>query len=156
MNLIEVKSGEKVIAKIKKLTEKQVVKLKGNRKFQFDWSKESKNEVYALLKKDNNEILGLVSIIYVPEELRVHLNLIESSIANQGKHKLIDGIPGCLIGYVCEISFKQGYDGFVSLLSKTRLVDYYHDKFGFVHMGNYMVVFLELSQAIITKYLKNG
>ena len=51
MNLIEVKSGEKVSGKIKKLTEKQVVKLKSNRKFQFDWSKELKNEVYALLKK---------------------------------------------------------------------------------------------------------
>lgn len=156
MNLVEVKSGKKVVGKIKKLSEKQVLKLKGNRKFQFEWSKESKNEVYALLKKDNNEILGLVSIIYVPEELRIHLNLIESSIPNQGKNKLIDGIPGCLIGYICEISFKKGFDGFVSLLPKTRLVDYYHNKFGFVHMGNYMVVFLDLSQAIITKYLKNG
>ena len=156
MNLIEVKSGEKVPAKIKKLTEKQVNKLKGSRKFQFDWSKESKNEVYALQKLENNEILGLVSIIHVPQELRVHLNLIESSIVNQGKNKLIDGIPGCLIGYVCEISFKQGFDGFLSLQSKTRLEEYYHKKFGFVHMGNYMVVFLELSQAIITKYLKNG
>jgi len=68
---------------------------------------------------------------------------------------LIDGISGCLIGYVCEISFKLGFDGFVSLLSKTRLIDYYHNKFGFVHMGNYQVVFLDLSQAIITKYLKN-
>ncbi len=61
----------------------------------------------------------------------------------------------CLIGYVCEISFKKGFDGFVSLLPKTKLIDYYHEKFGFVHMGNYMVVYLNLSQAIISKYLKN-
>jgi len=156
MNLIEIKTGKRVSSKIKKLTEKQILKLKGNRKFQFDWSAESKNEVYGLLKKDNNEILGLCSITYVPEELRIHINLIESSIPNQGRNKLIDGIPGCLIGYICELSFKQGYDGFVSLLSKTKLVNYYNEKFGFVQMGNYLVVFLDLSQSIITKYLKNG
>lgn len=156
MNLIEVKTGERVEGEIKQLTEDQVMELKGHPMFQFDWSEESNNEVYGLLKKDDNEILGLCSIIYVPEELRIHLNLIESSIPNQGSKKIIDGISGCLIGYVCKISFKRGFDGFVSLLSKTRLQDFYQNKFGFVHMGNYMVVFLDLSQAIITKYLKNG
>ncbi len=77
MNLIEVKSGKKISGKIKKLTEKQVIKLKGNRKFQFDWSKESKNEVYALEEKGTTEILGLCSIIYEQKELRIHLNLID-------------------------------------------------------------------------------
>ena len=155
MHLIEVKTGNNINGKVIELTDKQVVKLKGNRKFQFDWSKESKNDVYALMNKGNNEILGLCSITFVKEELRIHLNLMESSIPNQGKNKLIDGIPGCLIGFVCRLSFKQGYDGFVSLLPKTRLVNYYQKKYGFVHMGNYMVVFLDLSQAIISKYLNN-
>ncbi|MGB0932400.1 MAG: hypothetical protein ACPGVB_16580, partial [Chitinophagales bacterium] len=50
------------------------------------------------------------------------------------------------------ILFQKGYDGFVSLIPKTQLVDYYHEKYGFVQVGKQMAVFEELSQAIISKY----
>lgn len=88
-------------------------------------------------------------------QLAQPFNLIESAIKHQGKNKEIDGIPGCLIGFACEIAFKRGYDGFVSLVPKTRLVKYYHEKFGFLQMGRNMVVFQEIAQSIIQKYLKN-
>lgn len=155
LNLIEVETGKKIAGKIKKLTLNQVNKLKGNKSFQFDWSIEESNEVYSIKRSDNNELLGLISIIDVPQELRIHINLVESIIINQGREKEIDGIPGCLIGFACKVAFMRGYDGFVSLVPKTRLEDYYHNKFGFRHMGTHMVVFLDTSQSIITKYLQD-
>ena len=155
LNLIEVERGKRVAGKIKKLTLNQIKKLKGSKKFQFDWSTEEANEVYSIKRSDNNELLGLISIIDVPQELRIHINLVESVIINQGRKKKIDGIPDCLIGFACKIAFMRGYDGFVSLGPKTRLKDYYHNKFGFRHMGTHMVVFLDTSQSIITKYLED-
>ncbi|MFT5914251.1 MAG: hypothetical protein ACJAWV_004410 [Flammeovirgaceae bacterium] len=53
------------------------------------------------------------------------------------------------------MSFSKGYDGFVSLYPKTQLVKYYHKKFGFMQMGRNMVVFMEIAQSIIEKYLKD-
>ncbi len=155
MNLIEVETGKRIVAKIKKLTNSQVKKLKGSKQFQFDWSSEESNEVYSITRSDGNELLGLISIIDVPQELRIHINLVESVIINQGRGKKVDGIPGCLIAFACKIAFTRGYDGFVSLVPKTKLIDYYHNKFGFRHMGTHMVVFLDTSQSIITKYLKD-
>jgi hypothetical protein len=156
MKLVNVKTGEKIIGRIKKLTNSQVKKLKGSKKFQFDWSLEEANQVYAIKRTSNNELLGLISLTDVAEELRIHINLIESAIQHQGKNKEIDGIPGRLIGFACEMSFKKGYDGFVSLTPKTRLVDYYHKQFGFLQTGKNMAVFLEISQSIIKKYLQDG
>ncbi len=156
MRLVNVKTGEKINGRIKKLTNSQVKKLQGSKKFQFDWSLEEANEVYAIKRTGNNELLGLISLTDVAEELRIHINLIESVIHHQGKDNEIDGIPGCLIGFACEMSFKRGYDGFVSLTPKTRLVDYYHKKFGFLQTGKNMAVFLEISQSVIKKYLQDG
>ena len=91
----------------------------------------------------------------IAQELRIHINLIESAIKYRGKDKEIEGIPGNLIGFACEMSFSKGYDGFVSLYPKTQLVKYYHEKFGFMQVGRNMAVFLEVSQSIIEKYLKD-
>ncbi len=156
MHLIHVQTGDQIDAYIDKLTSEQIQKLKGSSNFQFDWSLEKANEVYFLQKVDDDELLGLISITDVAKELRVHINLLESNLKNQGKKKLIDGIPGCLIGFVCQMSFKKGYDGFVSLVPKTKLINYYNEKFGFVNMGTNMVVFLDIAQSIIDKYLNEG
>ncbi|MEO0683831.1 MAG: hypothetical protein AAFY76_01955 [Cyanobacteria bacterium J06649_11] len=155
MKLVNVETGEKIKGRIRRLTKAQLKKLKGSKHFQFDWSLEGANEVYAIVKISNDELLGLISLTDVAEELRIHINLIESAIKHQGKKKEIDGIPGCLIGFACEMSFKKGYDGFVSLTPKTRLVEYYHKKFGFLQTGVNMAVFLEISQSIIKTYLKD-
>ena len=156
MKLIDVQTGKRVKARVKKLALDEIKKLKSSENFQFDWSLEEANEVYTLERIDGSELLGLISLIDVSKELRIHINLIESTIKHQGKKKGVDGIPRCLIGFACEMSFTKGYDGFVSLVPKTKLVTYYNEKFGFSHMGTHMVVFLDVAQSIIEKYLKDG
>lgn len=155
MKLIDTKTGEKLDASIEKLIKSAIKKLKGNKKFTFDWPLEVENNVYKINLIEEDEILGLVSLIDYPEELRLHINLIESSKAYRGKKKLLDYIPGCLIAFTCQLSFEKGYEGFVSLVPKTELIKYYNQKYGFEQMGGQMAVYYEISNSIIEKYLGN-
>ena len=59
--------------------------------FEFDWSKEKENHVFKIIKaeEENSEILGLISLVNIADELRIHINLIENSNDNKGKTKKI-------------------------------------------------------------------
>lgn len=153
MKLLRVTTGEKVEATIERLSVQEVQRLKGSKQFLFDWSTEAKNEVYQICLVGEQNILGLISLIDVSGELRIHINLIESSKENQGNTKQYDHIPGCLIAFACQMAFEKGYDGFVSLIPKTQLIDYYCNKFGFFSAGTHLAVFDALAQGIIIKYL---
>lgn len=155
MKIIDTKTGKRIDATIEKLIKSVIRKLQGNKSFIFDWSLELENDVYKISLLGEEEILGLVSIIDYPEEFRLHINLIESSKAYRGKKKLLDNIPGCLLAFVCQMSFERGYEGFVSLIPKTELVKYYSQRYGFEQMGIQMAVYYEISNSIIEKYLGN-
>ena len=152
MQLLRVTTGEKVEVAIERLSVQEVQQLKGSKQFLFDWSTEVKNEVYRISLLGEQDILGLISLIDVSEELRMHINLIESSKENQGNAKQYDHIPGCLIAFACQMAFEKGYDGFVSLIPKTKLIDYYRNKFGFFSAGTHLAVFDAVAQGIIMKY----
>lgn len=152
MKLLRIATGEKVEATIERLSARQIKQLKGSKKFLFDWSIEVEKEVYQISLVGGSNTLGLMSLVDVAEELRIHINLIESSEENKGSAKQYDHIPGCLIAFACQMAFEKGYDGFVSLIAKTKLIDYYRNKFGFSSMGTHMVVFGASAQEIIIKY----
>ena len=126
MNLIDSNSGEKLLGIIEKVSKSELAKLKNDDKLIFDWTLESDNQVFKIRCVKNKETLGLISLIDYPKEFRIHINLIESSKKFRGKHKPILNIPGCLIGFACKLAFKLGYEGFVSLVPKTQLIDYYN------------------------------
>lgn len=155
MNLVDLKTGEKISGEIRVLTKSEVESLKSHKQFSFDWSLEKENAVYQINRKGEKEILGLISLIDYPSELRIHINLIESAKSQRGKIKTIKNIPGCLIAMSCKLSFSKGYDGFVSLVPKTKLVNYYHQTYGFIGVGTQMAVFEQTAQLIIEKYLSD-
>ena len=127
-----------------------------SKEYRFDWSGESKNEVYKIyLKGKDDEILGLMSLIDIPEEYRIHLNLVEVGLRNQGKAKEVDNIARCLIAFACQLAFDRDYFGFVSLKPKTRLIDLYQDKYGFRQYGSLLAVEQQSSMVLINKYLRN-
>ena len=95
-----------------------------------------------------------MSLIDYPNEIRIHLNLLESRKDQRGKNKKIGNIAGCLIAYACRESFKRGYGGFVSLLPKTELISYY-ENYGFQAVGTVMAISEENSQKLITKYFRD-
>jgi len=155
MNLIDKPSGKQLNGKILRVAQNEMTQLKNNKSLVFDWSIESKNQVYKLILVSDEKLLGLISLIDSPEEFRIHINLLESAKEYRGKAKSISNIPGCLIAFACKLAFKRGYEGFVSLTPKTQLIDYYQHQFGFLPFGKDMAVFENISEAIIQKYLGN-
>ncbi len=156
MDLINAETEEKIKGIIERVSLIELRKLKQDSRFIFDWYQEKNHEVYKIHLLDQEEILGLISLIDIPEEFRIHINLIESSEKNKGKGKKIKNIPGCLISFTCKKAFLNGYDGFVFLVPKTQLISYYQIQYGFIQIGNQMAVFGETSKLLISKYLKDG
>lgn len=152
MNLKNTITGERLSGTIEKIGIYEIQKLKNHKNFLFDWTKEKENMVYKITFENEMEILGLISLIDVSDEFRVHLNLIESSKMHRGKNKTIENIPGCLIAFACRLAFEKGYDGFVSLTPKTKLINYYTGNYGFRQMGRMLAVFGETSNSLISKY----
>lgn len=151
MVLINLETQEKLVGIIEKLSREEISNLKGNKNFTFDWSTEKDKEVYKIRLKDQKTILGLLALIDYPNEIRIHLNLLESRKSQRGKHKNIGNIAGCLIAYACRESFKRGYGGFVSLLPKTELIPYYK-RYGFKEFGALLAIWEEDSNKLIIKY----
>lgn len=147
-------TGETLRALIAKVLKSDYRRIESSQQYTFSWSEEKENDVYKIyLKGENDEILGLMSLIDYPDEYRIHLNLIEVEKRNQGKNKKIENIVGCLIAFACQIAFDKDYFGFVSLQPKTRLIDLYQDRYGFRQYGRLLAVEQQSSMTLINKYL---
>lgn len=156
MKIIRKESGEVFTAIIDEMLASDYAKVQKARGFIFDWRLEKEHEVYKIyLATDENNTLGLISLIDYPEELRIHINLIEVVNTQVGSRKKLDNIAGCLIAFACAQAFKRGYGGFVSLLPKTRLLDLYQDKYGFRQFGRMLAVAYESAKNLIDKYIGN-
>jgi hypothetical protein len=84
------------------------------------------------------------------------MDLLESAPFNRGKNKLYEGIAGSLVAYACKISFQQGYNGYVSFTSKTKLIDHYSKTLGAIqHGGQLMIINTIAANILIDKYFKS-
>lgn len=129
---------------------------KGNG-WQFDWKYEFEQvdrQVYKLTITGNpNIIQGLVS--FSDEKDHLFMHLIENAPFNKGKNKIYTGVAGNLIAFLCKKSWDIGYEGFVSFISKTRLIEHYERTLGAIHVGNHkMVIFPKEVLQLIKKYFK--
>jgi hypothetical protein len=126
--------------------------------WQFDWKYELKQpgrEVYKLTIHNNHTIIqGLISL-----EIRsdhVYMCLVESAGFNKGKTKVYAGVPGNLVAFACRLSFQRGFEGNVSFISKTQLVDHYVKTLGAIHFGGrIMIIETTAALKLINKYFKN-
>lgn len=126
--------------------------------WQFDWKDEFKQparEVYKLTIVNNITIIqGLVSLEVKRDHIYMHL--VESAPFNKGKTKVYAGVPGNLVAFVCRVSFRRGFDGTVSFLSKTQLIDHYVESLGAIHIGGQrMIIETKAALKLIDKYFKN-
>lgn len=153
MPLIDKSTGKTLKSIIEKVVKTDYRLISKSKQYTFDWKEESKNEVYKIYLKDkDNDILGLISLIDIPDERRIHLNLIEVGAKNRGKDKEIENIAGRLIAFACKIAFDRDYWGFVSLKPKTQLIDLYQEKYGFRQYGRLLGVEQGSSRELIIKY----
>lgn len=156
MKILHTATGEYEDAEVGPVAEKDYDYIKNCGRFIFDWRAENRLgfEVYKIVLRGNeHEILGLLSLRDIKPELRIHINLVEVSSENIGAGKIYDRIAGSLLGFVCQLAFEKSYDGFVSLIPKTELIDHYCQKYGFSRVGKSLAVEGASSLAIIQKYL---
>ena len=127
--------------------------------WQFDWKyelKQPEREVYKLTILGSNVpvIQGLISIETKTDHVFMHL--VESAPFNKGKTKVYAGVPGNMVAFACRLSFQRGFDGNVSFLSKTQLIDHYTKTLGAIHVGGrIMIIETRAALALIDKYFKN-
>ncbi len=155
MYLFDTENEEWFEGAVKIVLEHEFEEINNSNRFLFDWSSEKENKIYKIYPKTKGEVLGLISINDIPEELRVHIELIEISKGNTGKSKKIENIAGCLIAFACKMAFEKGYGGFVSLIPKTLLIDHYKNRYGFKQFGRQLALEWESSKAVIQKYFDN-
>lgn len=157
-NSIEnIKSGDSFPTEISLLTKAEVKGLTKQNGWQFNWASEMKiaaREVYKLTISNNpNIIQGLVSLEVKADY--VYMHLIESASFNVGKGKTYLGVPGNLVAFACKLSFQRGGEGYVSFLSKTRLIEHYEKSLGAIHVGGHnMVITTEAALMLTNKYFK--
>jgi len=153
MKLLDTQTQEEFEAEIVEIDKKDLKKISKSKQFQFDWSKE--DNIFKIIKSEEEdpEILGLISIINIPKELRIHINLVENSNDNKGKNKKVDKVAGCLLAFAVQISFEKGYLGFTSLVPKTELIKLYVNKYGFSQFGRQLAIERREAINLIQKYL---
>jgi len=158
-NSIEnVSTGDRFNTEISLITKSDLKTITKKNGWTFDWKyefKRSGSEVYKLTIPNNPTIIqGLVSL-----ELRsdhVYMSLVESAGFNKGKTKVYAGVPGNLVAFACKLSFECGFDGNVSFISKTQLVDHYIKTLGAMHFGGrIMIIDTKAAMKLVSRYFKN-
>ena len=121
----------------------------------FDQKSEFKKpdrDVYKLTIVNNQTVIqGLISLSVKTDH--VYMHLIESAPFNKGKDKVYAGVPGNLVAFACKLSFQRGFDGYLSFLSKTNLINHYEKTLGATHVGgNLMIINTIAALKLINKY----
>lgn len=155
-NSIEnVVTGDSFATDISLLTIRDLKLLSKNNGWLFNWRVEFKHperDVYKLTIANNPTIIqGLICLEIKTDH--VYMHLVESANFNKGKSKVYSGIPGNLVAFACQVSFKCGYEGYVSFLSKTQLIEHYEKTLGAFHIGGrVMIIETQAARKLINKY----
>ena len=149
-------SGEVFETEITRLriTDKEQIKVS---EWVFHWLAELKdksNEIYKLTTEHNSSIIhGLISLTDKGDH--IFMNLIENASFNKGKKKLYKGVAGNLVAFACKTSFEKKYDGVVSFVAKTQLIEHYRQTLGAkLFAGNRMFIDTKESLMLVEKYFK--
>lgn len=124
----------------------------------FNWRIEFKapqREVYKLTTLENpNIVQGLISLEIKADH--IHIHLVESAPFNKGREKVYVGVPGNLVAFACRLSFQRGFEGNVSFISKSQLINHYIESLGAFHAGGrLMIIETKAALKLLDKYFKN-
>ncbi len=148
-------TGDSFKTNIVLLDKKDIEKLRGNKKWLFDWVKEFNTNgrfVYKLTLENNKNITqGLISISIQSDH--VFMDLLETANFNRNKHKMYLGVAGNLVAYACKMSLEYGFEGYISFNAKTSLIKHYELTLGAVNTsGQKMIINPIESLILINKY----
>lgn len=125
------------------------------KRYYFSWKKISLvARLYKLCIKGEEEILGVIAVVDIPEEMRIEIKLLSCSKENVGHDKIYDNIAGCLVAYTCREAVKKyGDKACVSLLPKTILKRHYKEKYKMVEAGQQLYLEGESLISLIYQYI---
>ena len=157
-SVVEVLTGEIFKTHVSKASIEFLNKIHKKNGWKFNWKKEAKEPnklVYKMVLDSNKSILlGLIS--FEIKQDHVHIHLIENSPENVGKIKVYQGIAGNLFAFACKFSLESGFDGVVSFIAKTNLIQHYFVTLGATLLKNQRMFILEKqAEILINKYFKN-
>ncbi|OJV14731.1 MAG: hypothetical protein BGO21_18710 [Dyadobacter sp. 50-39] len=123
----------------------------------FDWHSELGRKDRQVLKielfHEPSIIQGLVSLTDKGDHIYMHL--IENASWNKGKNKLYCGVAGNLVAAACKLSFDLKYDGIVSFVPKTQLIEHYQKTLGAKLFGsNRMFIDTREAMILVKNYLR--
>jgi hypothetical protein len=99
-------------------------------------------------------VQGLISL--EAKAKHVYMHSLENAPFNKGKSKMYAGVAGNLVAFASRLSFQRGFEGNVSFISKTQLIDHYSKILGAYHVGGrIMIIETKAAQRLIDKYFKN-
>lgn len=124
----------------------------------FDWHSELYRRDRQVLKiellQEPGTVQGLVSLTDKGDHIYMHL--VENVSWNRGKNKLYCGVAGNLFAAACKLSFDLKYDGVISFVPKTQLIEHYHKTLGAKLFGpNRMFIDSREASGLIKQYLSN-
>lgn len=129
MYVVEAATGKKYPIEILPVEDRDYARLSKAR-YYFDWKEERKEEVFKLVLKGQNDILGLVSMERIPSEFRIHIRLLTVSKENAGKGKVYENVAGNLIAFVARMAVLSFAElACVSLRPKSSLAQHYINKY---------------------------
>ncbi len=125
--------------------------------WRFNWKNEFKlpdRSVYKLVIENNPGIQGLVCLQIMTNYIELHL--IETAPHNFGKDKKYLGVAGNLVAFACKTSFDIGFEGYVSFIAKTSLIQHYIDTLGATLIfKNRMNISSYSAKKLVNSYYKN-
>lgn len=135
MHIVHVATQEPKNITIEKMEDKDFKKVK-RANFDFNWGLEKGNHVFKLRIENEEEILGLMSLIHFDQEQRIEIHLLAVSKVNVGQNKVYERIAGNLIAYACRECVKLHPEyACVSLIPKTDLKQHYVNHYGMIDDG---------------------
>jgi len=148
-------TGESFPTEVSPITIEDLANVRADKVWQFDWGKDyrtPKHKIYKLTTiADPQTIQGLISIKIDVDH--VFLNLVENAKHNFGRNKIYEGVPGNLVAFACKISFEKGFDGFVTFIAKTQLIEHYEKTLKAIHFrNNKMIITTSAAKELIQKY----
>lgn len=152
-------SGDSFRTEILRLTNADLKHVTSINGWKFDWKSElddNTKEVYKLTIVGNpNVVQGLLSFTINSDH--VYMELLENAPFNLGRNKLYEGVAGNLVAYACKVSFQSGFDGYVSFMAKTTLIEHYQETLNAIHVGGQlMVINSQAANILIDKYFKTA
>lgn len=121
----------------------------------FNWRDEVKapaREVFKLTIVNNLLIIQGLICLEVKFD-HVYMHLVESAPFKKGKTKVYEGVLGNLVAFACKFAFQRGFEGNVSFISKTKLIEHYIQSIGAIHIGRQrMLIETQSALKLINKY----